>query len=448
MGSEHGAGFSGRAHGVFQHGAALAGDDDGEHHGNEIRDAAARGHLTAEALVWTAAFGTEWRKASTLTGLFPPPAPEPIILKPADDEPPAPPFATTPEPSAAYDKSAPVSVNPFALLVASWYYMRNLIFGIAPLRRWLMLSLCVMMTLMAPLSENLRIADGKLPPKAEQYGLTTVLTTGLFAPDFDLTSQTFVNRLVADPLAILADPLRETAYALRSWKHTTQFFPAIAKIGAFALLMFLLWVWFYSRGTIMVIARIFSPDAPMYITWNAASKASAALFRGLLCVKIALYAVAGWGLYHDLARLAALPTDAPVPSAPVAVFLLRLCVFFAADAWLNSFTSDFVAPRMALASKTYSKAFISALLSLRLWYLGYLLALASFWTIVLFASAFALAVFGGGFIALLMLLKTPLSGALLALPLFVWRRIWTLEISFALNPELKHTAETQHAENE
>ena len=42
---------------------------------SEFRDAARAGAFGPDDLVWTPGYGAEWRRASTLDALFPPPAP-------------------------------------------------------------------------------------------------------------------------------------------------------------------------------------------------------------------------------------------------------------------------------------------------------------------------------------------------------------------------------------
>ena len=478
---------------------------------SEVREAAAQGALAADSLVWTASFGSEWRKAATLSGLFPQEAATPAAGV-ADAEP-AKEIerheAELHEAEAAaraeqrrhardsrLDSRDPAGfdfrggesrggvpflrrVNVVESIADAWLGVKRLIFGAAPLRRWFLFALCLMLASLFTPRIPFPMAQAEDAPALaaiEHLGLAETFSTGIFDKDF-------VNRLLFAASASAAAPesapsatpesapesaaveapaveapaaqpvpasrapaarvttaeigaaIHVTAIAVKEWA-TAPLARLVAPPVVFVVIISVaIWLWFFALGTVMFIARVFSPDAPLNNTFLASSKIAGSLFRGMFVFNIALLAAAAWLIGSIVWRIAAFPSGADVPPGLVDSLLMRVIFFATAQVWLNAFSSDFVAPRMAISGGSYAAAFVAALKSIRLWYAAYLLALAGFYTLLLIVLATASALFSSP--ALILIAAAAPTNAMLGLPIHLWRRLWTLEIIFRIHPEVR-----------
>ena len=311
-----------------------------------IREAVACGAITADSFVWTPSFGTEWRKASTLTGLFPPPESkseaeeeyEEYLAKesPYGDLDESEESELLPEPDRVPDAPhRPLEKpNSTGALLTAWHYMNRMLFGASPFRRWILLGICLMLTPMFPLiPAQIKTDEGAISPKIAKLGLEEILTTGIFDPEFAKQAMTNPENS--------ADAMHATALAFADWLRSPAFMSQRFTIYGSLFAALMIWAWLRTRGTALFIRRVMNPDELLSTTWTETSGAASRLFLCMFLLKTAIFA----GAFFFVSR--SLDAAPFTPEKAVALFS-HIFLFMIANMWLDSFVVDFVAPRMVL----------------------------------------------------------------------------------------------------
>ncbi len=430
---------------------------------DELRTAVASEKLGANDLIWTSSFGTEWRQATTMTGLFPPPP---------STEPPMPPPLGTPssEPTKEVprieillaaselkspfaqkidgmppDDNTPQKVICIASLKRAWHNTLILLFTTFSPRRWFFFALCLMLTMLSPPNPfaGLMVNDenSAAARQIKTLGLQEVTQSGLFQLKMlGDTTLKLENESLTSEKAIdqFGEAMRDTAIALSAWfekgGHTMHLM--LAALGT--LFMYGIGAWFSARGNTMLLARLYRPDDVIFATWIEADKPAASLFRGMFVIRMLTFAaflVAGtWSVM----QLTSIPQDEAITQKLIVDIVTKLFLILLADRLLISYVRDFVTPYIVLEDSPFVKAFTIALRSTGFWFFRYLMLLV----IAYIALAILLVLIGSFFglrgqIATTIIFTSPLFGAVLTLPLHLLRRLWTLDIVFRTKPALR-----------
>lgn len=436
----------------------------------EIRKAVDEKSLTPDDFIWTPAFGKKWRKAETMTGLFPPPEPPPAPPaegKSAETEPInaktdstediervadslfkkevlKSPFAPNSETTETVGETKS-SVNCSHAFLQAWELTKRLVFVTFSFRRWFFLSLCVMLTMLNPPNPfSGFISNDPDSPSARQINrlkLNEVAESGVFSftmPLDEESRRTFENQLSKDWRTQIGSAMRETAVATQNWFASAEHrhHLLIALFGV--IFIYAVGIWFSARGNAMFLARLYRPDAIIFATWIEADKPAKALFRGMMAIRLISLTAFLLIIYRAIVSLDALPPDLAVPGRLVHSVLRNLVLVLTADRLIMGFIKDFVTPHVLLTTPNFFTAFMIALQSTGYWFFRYLglLAIAYFGlgTLVVLTGL----VFGIGIqLASVLLFTSPLFGSLLTLPIHLIRRFWTLNIVFQLHPALR-----------
>ena len=428
----------------------------------ELRDAARAGAFGPGDLVWTPGYGAEWRKASTLETLFPPP-------KPAGDAPPgpgerdAPAGAAAPESAAAapppsvriigdrspFEPETPDDRAPdprpsclFSLRIAL-ANTRVVLMRPFSLGRWLAFSVAVLLMLLGAQSEwsLVPVASPTLRATAESAGLGAVLESRLFTLPERWAGPLRRGLAQADyaPLADdLGESLRDASARAVAWARTARARDRLSVFGGAALLLFVfcaMRTWFLARSWTLFVERVYRRDEPMLLSWLDARVPSRAIFRGVLLCRLALLAlhagVFGW-IVLSLSRL----PEGGAGIEALASFGLAVAVTLLADAVAMGFLRDFVVPRVVLLRRTFVAAACEAVGSLGAWYLRYLLLLGALALAVWLVLGQALSLVFGAMLSGLPTLLLVVF-ALLATPWQLLRCLWSLDLLFRLCPQAR-----------
>lgn len=423
----------------------------------ELRNAVQTGKISSDDFVWSSSFGTEWRKAASLTGLFPEPEPAKADTTPPrlDETPPTLAFTlqvneakspfTPPETTAEGAVQAPEKVRCLQSLGRAWHNTQVILFSHFSLRRWFVFSICLMLTMLSPPNPiaGITTVNDNAPAnrQIEKLGLGDVVASGLFTLQSKLKRPTLPNApTLSDKeiVPLVGEALRDTTLAFRKWLNARNHL-ANSLVPAFLFLcIYALSLWFSARGHVLFLARIYRPDDIMFATWMEADKPSATLFRGMLCIRLlttaAFFALCAW----HMQSLSSLPADAPVPLELTTRILYSLFAVPLLDMLVMGYVRDFVTPHIVLEDKTFLQSCTLAFRLLGVWFLRYMLLMFAVYTILLFLLGMTGAAFGiGGYLAVSVIFMSPVFGSLLTLPLHLLRRLWSLDIIFRMKPELR-----------
>lgn len=438
---------------------AVNGERKGPLSWNQILTAVQEGRLSPEHYIWSPAFGTAWRKAGTLTGLFPPPEGPPPTMPPNDAEPgppplekeleamieadtPVSPFAETPSTDETAPGAGPLEgVQCLKSLSRAWTHATRMLFTAFAFRRWFFLSLCVMLTQLNPPNPIAGLLSGNTDERTARHidrlGLQTVAESGIFnwsLPVDPAGRPELGGEGASDWPARLGGAMRDTAVATQAWMtHRGHRMHVITLLGVIVL-VYAIGIWFTSRGHAMLLSRLYRPDALIFSTWIEADRAAKVLFKGMMIIRLVSILIFTLALHHAISALAALPADVAVPNAHVFSMLRTFTLIIVADQIIMGFVRDFVTPHLVLGTPRFSNAFTLALSQTGLWYIRYLLLLFAAYSLLVMLLSLSLPIFG---MALMMVFLSPLVGAMLTLPLHLLRRLWTLDIVFQLNPGLR-----------
>ena len=415
----------------------------------ELRDAARAGAFGPGDLVWTPGYGAEWRPASTLDALFPPP-PE---AAPPDPEPDAPPAAPPPLPPGLRSPFAPEAPDgraperprvllSFAIAMAN---LRILLFSPFSLGRWCAIALAVLIADVGAQSE-FRIVGATDPAIVERLrpvGLDRVFSSPLFTfPERWMRAYLAgAPEAVADPFAVWRDlgaSLRDTSREAAAWfasapatLRAAVLVPLLSALVLFAVLH----AWLLARGWSLLLGRVYRRDEPFGLAWAGARAISRPLFRGLVALRLGALAVEAAATVVVLRRFAALDPAAPVPPLLTLGTVLSGLTLLLADMVATGFLRDFALPRVALRRMSMRDALRDALRETGPWYSLYLLVLSG-----LALAAIAAASTVVWLLAPLLSAVPPLllfAYAMALVPFSLARCLWSLDLYFRLHPEAR-----------
>ncbi len=433
---------------------------------DQIRTAVETGKLGPDDLVWSPSFGKEWRKASLMTGLFPPPPKPEDVSPPGNSDRPAAasaenapsieilltasemksPFAPKEEAGKAEDNT-PKKVICLESLGRAWHNTMAILFTAFSPRRWFFLSLCLMLTMLSQQNPFAGLIvneeDSASARQIKRLGLEEVTQSGLFKWKTNQEVATLEkpagNTLTNETaVLLLGEAMRDTSVALSAWfstgGHGWHLF--VAALGT--LFMYAIGAWFSARGNAMLLARIYRPDDLIFATWIEADKPSATLFRGMLAIRVLSLSVLLGFCFSTVMSLASLPLDQAVTIEIVLAILTKLFLILLANTLLIGYVKDFVTPHIVLEDCTFMAGFALALRNIGFWFIRYLMLLALVYLGLAILLALVGSVFGfGGQLATVLIFTSPPFGALLTLPLHLLRRLWTLDIVFRTQPTLR-----------
>ena len=242
---------------------------DGERTGpvswDAVRRAVEEKIIGPDDFVWSPAFGTEWRKASTLEGLFPPEkkkeevalegafgnaesgefpesdgaseSPRPVpksIAELMEDMPPElaerlksriprSPF-TPPQATADGSPPPPEPIVCLKSLFRGWQNTVTILFSRFSFRRWFIMAICVMLTMVSmpnPVTWLTSLAaSGKPTRQTSEMGLDEVMTSGVFGIVAKLQSMPDEERAGLtneENKEMFVTAMRDTAIGIRDW---------------------------------------------------------------------------------------------------------------------------------------------------------------------------------------------------------------------------------------
>lgn len=442
---------------------------------DEVRAAARDGSLKPDHYVWTAGYGAEWRKASTLESLFPPadakekepavpppPGPGERASAPADEPPGAAaafaeklraglraersPFEPPP---GSPDASARRPVSCLGALGTAWFNMRVVLFAPFAFRRWLLFSVAAFLVVVGSQSE-LVVAPAAVGTATAADAASGRSGSKLAAFAARWQDGSAALDAAGDPDAVwreLGEALRADSAAASDWAGRA--FASNWSLFVFvALLLFYAAIrsWFLSRAWSLLLDRVYRRDDPAFVVWADSARPSRELFRAVFVLRVLFAAVCGFAACVAVSYFNALPAGEPVPagaaSATAGVFSLLLLLDAAAMALLR----DCLAPRMLLLRTSFAGAFAALRREAGWWLVRYFGALAVYSVLY----GLALAALAGLLAALVAALGLPMLAtfllAALVMPLQLWRTLWSLDLLFRLRPDLRAALPPRRAE--
>lgn len=449
---------------------------------DEVRAAARDGSLKPDHYVWTAGYGAEWRKASSLESLFPPPADgrpaDAVRPPPGPDErgggaapaedPPASPAAFAERlreglraerspfepPPGSPDAAARRPASCLGALGTAWFNMRVVLFVPFALRRWLLFSVAAFLVVIGSQSE-LAVAPAAVGTATGAGTAAADVASGgsgsklaAFAARWQDGSAAIAA--AGDPDVVwreLGEALRADSAAARDW--AVRAFASKWALPVFvALLLFYAAIrsWFLSRAWSLLLDQVYRRDDPAFVVWADSARPSRELFLVVFALRVLFAAVCGFAVCTAVSYFDALPAGEPVPvgaaSSAMGVFSLLLLLDAAAMALLR----DCVAPRMLLLRTTFRGALAALRREAGWWLVRYFGALAVYSTVY----GLALVALTGLLEALVAALGLPMLAtfllAALVMPLQLWRTLWSLDLLFRLRPDLRAALPPRRAE--
>lgn len=438
----------------------------------ELCDAVKEQKFGPDDLVWTKSFGKEWRKASTLEGLFGDSVQIEIPIVEESEQ-----TQTTtleseqvlePEPTNIEDMSsdeqqqeAPVvkqRVGVFLGLRRAYYGMLGILFATPfNIMRWIPLAVAlflasqmstkfVMNATNAFLSNDKSVASKLTENKAELGLPEEFFTTGVFAEAWknevadvqsfleeqQTLSQEELTKQLLEKYNRIFNGVGETCSYLWRWFKS---FNGIVILGTVFMMSFLLKLalyWFGSRGQFMAMARCYNPTEPFSVTWRSVASASNRFFRLLVVVELIVSAIY-LALTLTVIRYAAIAFDTQAISVEKFIlYMTWLCLFYFVNMFINYYLKSFVALPVLLENKRITFRYIFRGFG------AWVIRFGIIYTILLIGLQSVLGYVGGvvGAGLIQMIFTMPITGQLLALPVFVIHLLWTMDITIQMRPEL------------
>lgn len=457
---------------------------------DELRAAARGGSLKPDHWVWTAGYGSGWRKASSLETLFPPPDAE----KKAGPVPPPPPGPAErgdaeADPGAGESAGEPLRPREFAeklraglraerspfepppgspdaavrrpvhalgALGTAWANMRVVLFAPFSLRRWLLFSVAAFLVLVGAQSElvvapaALGAATGALPSAtAAEPGKAPASRLAALALRWQDGSAAV--EAAEDPDALWREfggALRDDSRAVRNWarrafarRWSVPFFAAL--LLAYAALR----AWFLSRAWALLLDHVYRRDDPAFVAWADSARPARSLFRAAFALRALFVALAAAGVCGAVSFFASLPAGEPVPQRAVSLAGAGFSLLLLLDAAAMALLRDCVAPRALLLRVPVRGALAALRREAGWWLLRYFGALLVFSVL----HGLALSALTGLVDAIVSGLGLPMLAtfvlAALLMPLQLWRALWSLDLLFRLRPDLRSALPPRRAED-
>ena len=451
---------------------------------DEVRAAARDGSLKPDHYVWTAGYGAEWRKASTLETLFPPPNAD--AKPPAPEPPPAPgerdaapggtaagaeeppprsaaetlrvhlraersPFEPPPD---APDGGARRPMHCLAALGTAWYNMRLVLFVPFAFRRWLLFSVAAFLLLIGAQHELFvapaAIGASAAAPAAEGASSEPAAGSKLLELVARWQDGSAAAEATEDPDALWNDfgeALRSDCVALRDWARRA--FDSPGPVAFFALLLLAyaaLRSWFLSRAWTLLLGHVYRRDDPAFLAWADTARPSRPILLGSFLLRLVLLPIWALAIARAVSVFAALPGGEAPSRELVSATFSWLALLWIADHAAMAILRDCVAPRALLLRASLHGALAALARDAGWWLLRYFGALLVF----LLAYGVALSALSRLVGRLAATLGLPMLAtfllAALVMPLQLWRTLWSLDMLFRLHPELRAALPPRRAE--
>ena len=431
---------------------------DGETHGPlswaAFRDAARAGRFGPDNHVWTPGFGTEWKKASELGTLFPPPEPKTSEPQPEAAVPPPAAFRRlpiverSPFQPAAPDGRSPARPRALQSLSNAWTNLLTILFEPFSLRRFLAFALCAVLAFLGAQSEIPTAVDnpeetGRLETTEPGLAKLAEMRTDLLRradelrQDAESASEPAALRAAAAAaLRAAGAETRDRCAELIAWTHAAPPFQLLAVLSVSALLLAALCAlraWFLSRAWTMFLLRVYRRDEPFVLSWAEAQMPANALFRGLFALRFGLLAIQAVATAHAVQFFGSLPAG-PVPARTALAGFGILAAPPLGGALLASFVRHLVAPRILLLRLRFRPALRAAAHDCGFWLLRFLPILFALLVIQIEVVG---AVFRLADAASFPSLLFPVIWALPAMPFELLRSLLSLDVLFRLHPDAR-----------
>lgn len=442
--------------------------------------------LGPEDLVWTKAFGREWRKASTLEGLFctNDASAEGVEKKIEEDsssiiqeeeggfasqksEEFEKEFAEQDKFEQQTDNNAsnqsfytPRGVAVWLGLKRAYYGMVNILFT-SPfnIMRWL--PIAVALFLATQMSSNFMLnamsalfaEDGqivsKLHENSKELGIPDdFYSSGVFSSEWknnyehlntfilevqekNLSHEEMSKQLIGIYSKLIIGVGETTNYIwnwIISFSGATTFLMMFLTVFAMKMGLF----WFGARGKFIAMARCYNPTEPFGVTWRSVASASNRFFRMLLVVELLtsiVYLIASFMFikYVANAYVSEQLTVEGFCSKMLMLMMLYLLLMF-----VKYYLHNFVALPVLLEKQRLTPKYIFK--GFGFWILRF----GVIYLILFMSLQYLVGVVGAlvGANLIKMIFAMPITGQLLALPIFVVNLLWTMDISVQMRPEL------------
>lgn len=409
-----------------------------------LRDAIREGKVGPDDYVWTPGYGSEWRKASTFSHLFPNPegeaksTEEPRAKEPPTEEIPAPrePGERSPFAPREPDGRKPERVRVYAAYSQAFRNLCTVLFAPFSFLRYIAFALATFLCVLGSQSELRTLvasSQGANNRPWERLELGDVYESPLFGFANRWTDGRGALRPDAaakqeEMLADLGNSLRDFSRRMIAWSNGKAGSHAgiLCFIGILLAILAALCAWFSARGRLLLIAQLYRRDAPVFFTWVRIRRTSGLYFRALFFIRLAFAVVYASYALHYVVRFASIPDAEAVAPGLLAEFVFIGSAISLFELILGGFIRDFVTPHLLLGKPSFRVAFGTAVRDLGFWFVRYLLLLWLF----------------SGIVAVLLvplLTLSPLLFSLAAAPFFLWRSLWALGIVFRRHPDLRYS---------
>lgn len=426
--------------------------------------------LGPDDLVWTKSFGKEWRKASTLVGLFRTSEStdevaftEKIEIDISSEE-----EANAEETTDAVEieevkTDSKISVQRVGVrlgLKRAYYGMINILFT-SPfnIMRWIPLAVALFLAsqmssnfvlnatdalfaengqMVSKLRENFQ--DISIPDEFYISGIFSdewkndyaQLNTFLQESQNQKLSQEEMSKQLMNIYQRLVKGVGETASYLWGWIQSFTGSIVVGSMFITAFLMKLALFWFGARGKFIAMARCYNPTEPFGVTWRSVASASNRFFRMLVVVELItsiIYLLLSLALIRYTAHAF---VNEQLTVEGFGSRMLGMVAFYSFLMFINYYLHHFVALPILLEKERITLRYIFK--GFGFWIVRFGIVYA----VLMFAIQFLLGVFAGmiGADLITMIFAMPITGQLLALPVFVVHLLWTMDITVQMRPEL------------
>lgn len=451
----------------------------------ELSFAVKEGKVGPNDLVWTSAFGSEWRKASTLEGLFGTneikkesaleEEIEPIeddVCEIESEEIPLEIKADTQASEEATDNDftqnaqqqskggVTQGVKVLLGLKRAYDGMVNLLFA-QPfnIMRWI--PLAVALFLASQLSSSfLMNATGvllvgsddirsTLVENSEKLGIDKAFfSRGVFSKQWKEDSillQNYVKvaqekqisqeKMAKEFLEIYdrqIDGIGLTCCYIWDWFKSTNGIFTVAMFFVMVFVMKITMFWFGSRGKFIAMYRCLFPNIPFGITWRIVASASNRFFRMLVAIELITSSIF---FILSLAFIRYVAHAYVDKQLSIEHFVLGVGIMFCVYSLfvlLNNYLQDFVALPFLFEKKRITPGYIFK--GFGFWVVRY--GIVYMLLLILIQVLLSLVGLLVGPSLIQQIFSMPVSGQLLALPIFIIHLLWTMNITLQMRPEL------------
>lgn len=436
-------------------------------------------------LVWTSAFGREWRKASTLEGLFTRPKEEdPKISENTDNSKDDFDSVQIEEQSdnVHVDDASedffenPSEVNNNQQWQQQYYYLRkrvgirlglkrayrgmlNVLF-VSPFNilRWIPFALAFFLAsqlsvdVVSNAQQAIASGDSSIVQKFSQKSAKLKMpegffNTGVFSQEFQndykalnkLVEETQKNKnqnqdeLSTKAFSIygkLLNNIGETSYYLWGWMRTPTGGSTVLFVSIFIFCIKLMMMWFGSKGKFIAMARCYNPTEPFGLTWRRVASSSNRFFRMVALFEF-VFSLMSFVMFILFVRYLANGYVFNTLSVSSVILLgFVAMIVFSIMSFIKSYLRNFVALPILLENERLTFGYIFK--GLGLWVVRY----GIIYSLIFFLFQSLLVIIAYGFVPLQLLLMLPVTRELMVLPIYLTKLLWTMDITVQIRPEL------------